>query len=632
MRKLLYVLILSSWGLQAQKQLVLVHPSAERLEQEDRQRALEGTFPRCAVGIPVSDYDLSRLGTWERTPDGRLQWSLEISVPGARGLALYFSNIALREHERLTVRAASADHSETITTAEVQEGAGWLTEFYPSDALRIIYECQGTPHSFPDIHLEQVVVAYRMLHFPLFPKNYEKDFGDADACQVNVRCSPEGDNWQDQRRAVVRILLKEGNSYGWCSGALINNTAQDCTPFVLTANHCGAGASPTDFRSWKFYFNYEAAGCANPPGEGTLATQTVTGSMKVASSSDNSSIFRSDFLLTLLKIRPPASYNAYLAGWSTSNTGSPSGVGIHHPGGDIKKISTYTQTLLSTTWGGTPGTHWQVKWAATPNGHGVTEEGSSGSPIFNNAKLIVGQLSGGSSFCTQPNNPDAYGKFWYNWDQTGTAANRRLKDWLDRNNTNPTTLSGRNNTCSSANLPTVDFVADQTNVQAGQVVSFTDLTTNNPFAWTWQISPSTFSFTDGTNANSKNPKVVFNAQGNYNITLTAGNTAGYETRVKTAYIKVTGNISVPGEQENPLAVSFFPNPASDFLQFTADWNKTGLLHARILDAAGRCVQTGTLSRESPFLVLNFTTEGLYVLRVESDNGQVGFFKFLKIAP
>jgi PKD repeat protein len=351
----------------------------------------------------------------------------------------------------------------------------------------------------------------------------------------------------------------------------------------------------------------------------------------VASSSDNSSIFRSDFLLTLLKIRPPSSYNAYLAGWSTSNTGSPSGVGIHHPSGDIKKISTYTQTLLSTTWGGTPGTHWQVKWAATTNGHGVTEEGSSGSPIFNNAKLIVGQLSGGSSFCTQPNNPDAYGKFWYNWDQTGTTANRRLKDWLDRNNTNPTTLSGRNNTCSSASLPTVDFVADQTNVQAGQVVSFTDLTTNSPFAWTWQITPSTYSFTGGTNANSQNPKVVFNAQGNYNITLTAGNTAGYETRLKTAYIKVTGNISLPAEENNPLSVNFFPNPATNFVQFHADWNLTGVLHVSIWDAAGRCVQTGILSREAPLLLLNFTTEGLYVLRVEAENGQVGHFKFLKSA-
>lgn len=631
MKKILLI-ALSANLVQAQKQLTFLHPSTERLEQEDKQRAMEGTFPRCAVGLPVHDFDMDRMGQWERTPEGVFRWQLVVSVPGAKGLALYFDTIALKESESLTVKDPNSDLYETVTSSELQEGSGWLSEFFPTDVLQLLYESKETPPTIPDIHLEQVVVAYRMLHFPYFPRNFEKDFGDADVCQVNARCSPEGDNWQDQRRSVVRILLKEGNSYGWCSGALVNNTAQDCTPFVLTANHCGAGASPTDFRSWKFYFNYESSGCTNPPGEGTLATQTVTGSLKVASSSDNSSIFRSDFLLTLLKIRPPSSYNAYLAGWSTSNTGSPSGVGIHHPSGDIKKISTYTQTLLSTTWGGTPGTHWQVKWTATTNGHGVTEEGSSGSPIFNNAKLIVGQLSGGSSFCTQPNNPDAYGKFWYNWDQTGTAANRRLKDWLDRNNSNPTTLSGRNNTCSSASLPSVDFVADQTNVQAGQVVSFTDLTTNSPFAWTWQITPSTYSFTGGTHANSQNPKVVFNAQGNYNITLTAGNTAGYETRLKTAYIKVTGNISLPEEENTPFAVKFFPNPATDFLQFSADWNVTGLLYVSIWDAAGRCVQSGVLNREEPLMMLNFTTEGLFILRVEAEAGQVGYFKLLKAVP
>lgn len=616
-------------SIHAQKQLLLPLPSAEKLAEEDRLRAVEGSFPRCAVGLPVSDFDPAVMGTWEKTGQGTLRWVLKVSVPEAKGLALYFSELHLPEGSRLTVGSANLNLHESVMNRDIQEGTGWLTEFFPADVLDIEYEGPVAERMLPDIRLEQVVVAYRMLHFPFFPRNSDKDFGDADACQVNARCSPEGDNWQDQRRSVVRILLKEGSSYGWCSGSLINNTAQDCTPYVLTANHCGAGASAADFRSWKYYFNYESSGCANPPGEGTLASQSVTGSLKVASSSDNSSIFRSDFLLTLLKIRPPSSYNAYLAGWSTSNTGSPSGVSIHHPSGDIKKISTYTQTLLSTTWGGTPGTHWQVKWAATANGHGVTEEGSSGSPIFNNAKLIVGQLSGGSSFCTQTNNPDAYGKFWYNWDQTGTTANRRLKEWLDRNNSNPSTLAGRNNTCSSASLPTVDFVANQTNVQAGQTVTFTDLTTNNPFAWTWQISPSTYSFTGGTTANSQNPQVVFNAQGSYNVTLTAGNTAGYELKVKTAYIQVTGNISVPNAEDNVSDVRFFPNPATDFIQFEADWNIAGRLYVQILDAAGRLLQAAMLSRETPGLTLNFGTEGVYIVKVVAENGKTGCFKLLK---
>ncbi|MCX7650143.1 MAG: PKD domain-containing protein [Flavobacteriales bacterium] len=634
---ILYCSILGSFFLpavllQAQKALYLAPPDLERLRQEDQQRAAEGTFPRCAVGVPVQDFDLSRQGAWSVDAEGKLVWQLSLHVPGAPGLALYFDRLTLPKGALLRVNTGDRKWSEVVHPEDLEPAAGWLSEFFPGESLDLILSLPPDARDDLEMHLEHVAVAYRMLYFPLFPAPSEKDFGDADACQVNARCSPEGDNWQDQRRSVVRILLKEGSSYGWCSGALINNTNQDCTPYVLTANHCGAGASAADFRNWKYYFNYEAPTCANPSGEGTLATQTVTGSMKVASSSESSSIFRSDFLLTILKIRPLASYNAYLAGWSTSNTGSPSGVGIHHPSGDIKKISTYSQTLLSTTWGGTPGTHWQVKWVATANGHGVTEEGSSGSPIFNNSKLIVGQLSGGSSFCSQPNNPDAYGKFWYSWDQTGTTANRRLKSWLDRNNTNATTLNGRQNNCASATLPTVDFTADQTNVMAGQTVTFTDLTTGSPFAWSWTVSPSTFSFTGGTSAQSQNPKMVFNAQGNYTITLTAANTAGYETKVRSAYIKVTGNIGVEDFPSDPLQLSFYPNPAVDFVRFDAAWDDVKSLWVSVFDAEGRLVQHNLVGPENATLPLAFQREGLYVVRVRSQNGLSGYYKLIKMAP
>ena len=54
-------------------------------------------------------------------------------------------------------------------------------------------------------------------------------------------------------------------------------------------------------------------------------------------------------------------------------------------------------------------------WDATTNGHGVTEGGSSGSPIFNQNGRIVGQLSGGSSFGNNTSASDLYGKVFTNW-------------------------------------------------------------------------------------------------------------------------------------------------------------------------------------------------------------------------
>ncbi len=68
---------------------------------------------------------------------------------------------------------------------------------------------------------------------------------------------------------------------------------------------------------------------------------------------------------------------------------------------------------------------------ATETNHGVTEGGSSGSPIFNQDKRIVGQLTGGSSFCNSPTAPDFYGKMDKNWDDNPNSASQKLKEWLD---------------------------------------------------------------------------------------------------------------------------------------------------------------------------------------------------------
>lgn len=149
----------------------------------------------------------------------------------------------------------------------------------------------------------------------------------------------------------------------------------------------------------------------------------------------------SDFYLVQIKAAIPSNYNAYYNGWSRSTTASTSGVGIHHPDGDIKKISTYTTALYSVSVGGT-GSHWEVSWAGTANGHGVTEPGSSGSPIFNSTGQIIGTLTSGYSACNALTDPDQYGKFSLHWSSNGTTSAKQLKPWLDPLNINPTSING----------------------------------------------------------------------------------------------------------------------------------------------------------------------------------------------
>ncbi|MBO7629582.1 MAG: T9SS type A sorting domain-containing protein, partial [Bacteroidales bacterium] len=85
--------------------------------------------------------------------------------------------------------------------------------------------------------------------------------------------------------------------------------------------------------------------------------------------------------------------------------------------------------------------------------NGTTEPGSSGAALFNKDKRIVGQLYAGSSSCVAvahddsqegPGGEDFFGKLSNSWTNNNSSSNsRKLKPWLDPNNTNATTLDGR---------------------------------------------------------------------------------------------------------------------------------------------------------------------------------------------
>ncbi|WP_417608266.1 trypsin-like serine protease [Owenweeksia hongkongensis] len=273
------------------------------------------------------------------------------------------------------------------------------------------------------------------------------DFGDSQPCEVNVNC-PEGNNHQDVKNSIVRIDVKIGNAYFWCTGSLVNTTDYSYKPYILTAEHCALNgstfASTQDFSDWVFYFQYEAPTCTNPSSEGSLANKQITGATLLARSNDNGGDNGSDFLLLELSTGIPSTFNPFFAGWSRLNNAPTSGVAIHHPNGDIKKISTSTTTAVSGNYPGATviNSHWEIRWAATVTNHGVTEGGSSGGPFFNENKLISGTLTGGYPNCSQNTSQDFYGKFSYHWDQNGSTPNRRLKDWLDPGNIGVSVLSG----------------------------------------------------------------------------------------------------------------------------------------------------------------------------------------------
>lgn len=228
---------------------------------------------------------------------------------------------------------------------------------------------------------------------------------------------------------MCRIII---NGTGYCTGSLINNTNNDGRLLLLTANHCYEDYSDLNAAANNsiFYFEYESPSCNGGDG---LTTNSISGATYRANWAN------SDFFIEELSSRPGGE-NLFFEGWDRNNNAASNETGIHHPLGDVKKISTSSNALTSTAWSSNTvvnnANHWRIVWSS-----GVTEGGSSGSPLYNQDHRVVGQLHGGFSSCTATSSPDWYGKLFSSWTGAGTSSTR-LSNWLDPIGTNVTTLNG----------------------------------------------------------------------------------------------------------------------------------------------------------------------------------------------
>ncbi|OYT14214.1 MAG: hypothetical protein B6I19_01010 [Bacteroidetes bacterium 4572_114] len=411
-------------------------PDVERLLAEDAETGKYGIPMRFAECRPV-EINLAKEGNWLNMPDGGKICRLAVSSENAQAILLYYDKFLIPEGGGLFLyntnkwQVIGAFNHKTNN-----DGGVFATEMIYGEQVILEYVQPYGLKEKPEIIIGEVGYVYRTAE-RIFGG---RGFGSSGPCEVNVNCL-EGNEWQDQKNGSCKIIVKQsGSSSVLCSGTLVNNTRQDGTPYLITADHCGADATPDDLDAWIFYFRYEGPDCEDPSSDTLFDSYTIVGASKVAAAGGAG--VASDFKLIKLNVNVPENYNPYFVGWSNIGDASPEGVTIHQPQGDIRKISTYTSTLTSTNWGSIGGTHWKVVWSETENGHGVTEPGSSGCPIFNIDGRMVGQLTGGDASCSNLTGPDYYGKFSYSWDKIGNADSTRLKPWLDPDNTGLDEIDG----------------------------------------------------------------------------------------------------------------------------------------------------------------------------------------------
>lgn len=439
----------------APSQLDLRDVDVEQLKYEDRIAEGNGSPFRIAVSIPV-DVDINKTGEWVKLSDSQLIWKQTVVADNAIGLIVSYKDFYIPEGAQLFIY--NKDRSQLLgayTHETNPKGGKFSNEIINGDELTFEYVASNISDEQPRLAVKSIGYMYDKSDESDLDTRasyiYAPHVGDSPSCMINVNCT-QGDNWQNQKRGVVHMAMEITNGWYMCSGSLINNTKQDATPYVLSAYHCfdleytvtDKEGKKTTFNekafpdTWQFYFNYEFPSCSNqytvPSGTKSLVGTQVVVELPIYNTSDG--------VLLKLTNNVPKEWKPYYNGWDVTNTPATSGVVIHHPSGDVKKITTYSKPLTSTYFQGTPvNSFWKVVYSSS-----VTAGGSSGSPMFNQDGLIVGTLTSGYSYCDAsedggPNDPDYYGKLWYAWSQSSNV-NQRMNKYLDPTNTGLTKLAG----------------------------------------------------------------------------------------------------------------------------------------------------------------------------------------------
>lgn len=608
-------------------------PDMARIQAKEQKSIQDGTPLKVAIIVPMN-LNMTNSGLWETTDDGCNVWRLRISNKSAKGCDILFSRFELPEgaqffcyNEDMSLIFGPFTHESNPSGENFTSGI-----FANGDViLEYVSPRQFNNVNNPSIEIAGYTYFYRSEGIPHLSVNGTRDgdtgYGASQSCMINVNCS-EGDNWRIQQRGVARILAygeEDGDIMaGWCSGTLINNTMGDATPYFLTANHCAEGATPSYLGYTEFYFNYECPYCTcySEP-----SYSLFHGAEKVSNSPiSTGSIGGSDFLLLKMKNAPLNQLKqagVVFNGWNKSTSPSTSGVCIHHPAADVKKISTYTQTLTSGTFNdGATNAYWVVPWATTAHGHSVTEGGSSGSPLFNQNGLVVGTLTGGSSTCSYEAR-EFYGKVSYHWTSAGSTSNKQLKPWLD-----PVPMSA--STCDYLDLTSSFYVIPAAHVFGANGGSYNyQLTTND--SWTVSYNGDHSWFTLSLEAGISSTPVTVTCQpndGDASRKCTVTFTKNDGTTTFKITVKQDANGTGIGNIIADNAITMFPNPAHN--QVKIESADKIIKNIEVVDMLGKVVYNYTNNGESVInLPVSQLENAMYIVRIYTDKNEVIYKKLSK---
>lgn len=379
--------------------------NVKSLHDEEVSIEKKGEAPRFAIPHAVS-ISPSKDAAWEKSGNDYV-WSHRFTAPNAVSLNFGFSEFRLPEGARLDI--TSADGSQFIRSFTSEDNNVnnelWTPVILSDD---VIVTLTAPAQSVSDVRLTIGTVGQG---FRKFSESTQK----SGSCNVDVACT-DSRGWEKEINSVA-VISTGGSTF--CTGFMVNNTANDGKPLFMTAAHCRITAATAP--SLVAYWNYQASSCRGPR-DGRL-DQFTTGAVHLAT------FARSDFTIVKFNQAPRPEFGVRFAGWDRSGADATKATAIHQPSTDEKAISFETDGTDITSYGGSSvpgdGTHVRVPdWNV-----GTTEPGSSGSPLFDQNHRVIGQLHGGGAACGN-DQPDFYGRLFTSWEGGGTAATA-LKTHLD---------------------------------------------------------------------------------------------------------------------------------------------------------------------------------------------------------
>lgn len=382
-------------------------PDLAAIRAED---ALPGKRPLRYGVVLSAEFDLARDGQWDRVEGGSV-WRLGLVSPGAFSLGLEFEAFDLPAGAQLFLNGASSGHVlGAYTQRNERPDGGFAIEPLVGDRAVLELFVPEWADEAPRLAVSRLVHDYRDV-FALERSGpaaaYLSDGGDG-GCSIDAACSP-GDPYELEKRMAVRTL--SGGML--CSAALINNTADDGTGYLVTAGQCNQTAN-TIVR-----FGFERPDCNS----GSAPTdQNVSGLVALAEDPVTGSA------LYQLTSSIPLSFEPAFAGWSRSPANPGLGAILHHPFGGPKSIA------IDSNGGGAglvaiSGVGSINCWVLDCQ-TGGTESGSEGAAMWDqNGHLRGVNVGSPVGSCANSN----FGRFHLFY------ANANLGQWLDPLGLNPET-------------------------------------------------------------------------------------------------------------------------------------------------------------------------------------------------